>query len=377
MVPVARLLDHERQQLPWTCGAAALCMVYRALGVPADQEEVWARLNDGDAASRRAVRTHRLATDALRQGLAALVVEAAEPWPVLEACTRHDLPVIVNHRLPGGRTTHFSVLAGLDAGEVTLNDPLAGPLQRFSRPEFQGLWLHSPTPSQSAGCFLIALARPGTADHACALCGVAVPPERTCPECGGAIPLQPALALGCSKAGCPARTWRRIWCPHCDAPMTDVTDLREDERMIPPEQMQKLAQAIEQYHGLLQTAQEAAPDAKVREQLTAFQTLVRNTHAQLQDGVKQFNSEMEAKVKKLKEQAEEAKKKAEEAAQKRQQALDQVTARKAPVKEVDSVLGEKLKSDLLEAFGNRDRTPPRPVAGAHPPEDAWREWPAT
>ena len=40
----AGMIPYEQQHEQRSCGAAALCMVYRSLGLPANQSEIWQRV---------------------------------------------------------------------------------------------------------------------------------------------------------------------------------------------------------------------------------------------------------------------------------------------------------------------------------------------
>ena len=58
------------------CGAAALSMVYRALGIETTQEMIWEQIAREDGRRGRAARTYLLAQNALRHGLSAVGVPA-------------------------------------------------------------------------------------------------------------------------------------------------------------------------------------------------------------------------------------------------------------------------------------------------------------
>ncbi len=148
--------------------------------------------------------------------------------------------------------------------------------------------------------------------------------------------------------------------------------------MIDPQKLQLLARFMEHYHNMLQTAQEAAPDPNMRQELQQLQTFLRETHAKFQEEVKKFNSTVEAEIQQLKQHRDEAEKKIAEAAAQRQKQLEEAAARRVRFREVDPLLNEKLHSDLLEDFGNRDR---RPLAASTPQAEksgeVWQDWPET
>ncbi|MHB8902401.1 MAG: hypothetical protein ACYC6Y_26880, partial [Thermoguttaceae bacterium] len=107
-----------------TCGAAALAMAYRSLGLTCPQSAVWDRIAEPLRSGLKAARTHRLALDACRQGLAAVTLQASEPQRLLTQLLAHDVRVIVNHRLdresPLG---HYSLVVSFDGRQVALHDP--------------------------------------------------------------------------------------------------------------------------------------------------------------------------------------------------------------------------------------------------------------
>lgn len=145
-----------------------------------------------------------------------------------------------------------------------------------------------------------------------------------------------------------------------------------------PEQLRQMGQAIEQYLGLIQTASQNAADPKMREQLSSLHTLIRDTHSRFQAGISAFDRDAKAKLQAAQAQLEEAQKKIAAAAAARQQALEQAAARRVAVKEIDSLLNEKLQSKLLEDFGNRDRLPPAtPVPRHQKGREVWQDWPTT
>jgi hypothetical protein len=141
--------------------------------------------------------------------------------------------------------------------------------------------------------------------------------------------------------------------------------------MIDPQKLQLLARYLERYHGLLQTAQETTRDPKMREEIQALQSFLRDTHARFQEEASKISSTVETEIQQLKKRRDEAEKKLTEAAAQRQKTLEEVAAGRVPVREVDPLLNEKLRSELLEEFGHRDRLPPPQQLGP----EAWRDWP--
>jgi hypothetical protein len=217
LIPVASVIPYERQKDDHSCGAAALAMVYRSLGREATQDEIWEKVGRKRATGQWDSRTYLLCQDAIRRGLVGLIIQAQPPgWKVLEACQRHQLRVILHHRVkPHSTQRHFSVLLDLDDESIVLHDPLNGPEQRHGRAAFLELWGAS-GPGQQPGSMLVALADPaGLTAYQCPTCNQ---PTLT-PTCGGCdqpLRLEPAAALGCADRACAAALWSRIHCPSCD-----------------------------------------------------------------------------------------------------------------------------------------------------------------
>ena len=205
------------------CGAAALCMVYRSLGIGGTQQELWERIARRDRHGTRAARTHLLAHDALKHGLSALIVQASDPWRVLRQCAAARICVILNHRLKTDSPLgHYTVLLGLEDRHVILHDPQFGPQRRLDRDQLLRLWLPLPQGSEIPGNTLVAFSRSGSESADCPACSTGMPPSIPCPGCRSAIPLRPAAVLGCVAESCPGRLWRRLFCPDCDRSLTQV-----------------------------------------------------------------------------------------------------------------------------------------------------------
>lgn len=212
----AAAIEYERQSQPWTCGAAALTMVYRSFGIPDEQDSIAGRLGRRGTCTP----TYRLAADAIEAGLAALVLQVQGDWLAVRRSLEHDARCIVNHRLSEAeRAGHFSVLADFRDGVVHLLDPLDGPRQLRADAFFR-LW----TAASAAipGQILVAVAHDRQPARACPLCRTAPPAGLRCRHCGRNIPLQPYAVLGCVAAGCPMRSWAAIFCPGCDRRLSGV-----------------------------------------------------------------------------------------------------------------------------------------------------------
>lgn len=209
--------DYEAQTTSWSCGAAALTMVYRRLGRPCDQEAVWDRLEKAGFADRSGTRARGLARDAEQQGLRVLIVQVRDPWLVLERCLAQGVEAVLNHRLESDSLTgHYSVLVGLEEDHVQIHDPFLGPDRKLAREEFLRLWNPLPGPPLLPGQILLAIAPMPLNASACTLCEKTCITEAACPACRQTLSLALGSILGCLANGCPMRGWEQVFCPACD-----------------------------------------------------------------------------------------------------------------------------------------------------------------
>src|SRR5437870_2264583 len=106
-------IPYEKQADPHadrTCGAASLSMVYRSLGVPVTQQEIWSRIARPGGRGSAAGATYLIAQDALNRGLAALAIQARNPVQALRRCQEKGIRAILNHRLKEDVSTgHYTV----------------------------------------------------------------------------------------------------------------------------------------------------------------------------------------------------------------------------------------------------------------------------
>lgn len=212
------MIPFEKQQDNHSCGPAALAMVYRSLGKVVAQNEIWPEIRQKEGSGRWGSRTYLVCQDALRRGLAGLIIQARQPaWNLLDQCHRHRLRVIINHRLRPDKTSrHFSVLVAVNDDEIVIHDPLHGPEQHHGREAFLELWAPNAR-GHAAGHIVVALAEPGGRPiPPCPACGREVPAEIRCRVCGKGTQLEPAAALGCADPACPAAVWKRLFCTNCD-----------------------------------------------------------------------------------------------------------------------------------------------------------------
>ena len=215
-------VPYEKQVNKWSCGAAALGMVYRTYGIECSQEQIWKAISRMHGWGRWCARNQALATDALQRGLHALVIQVRDPWPVLERCMQHSVRVIVNHQYqPNVGSGHYSVLTGLSDDEVVLHDPDVGPNRTLTREEFLQLWNPTSPNPRFVSRVLIAIADAACEREPCPSCAKTAAVSLPCPWCPWGIPTQPLIALGCVTDRCPMRWWNRIYCPFCDDALHD------------------------------------------------------------------------------------------------------------------------------------------------------------
>jgi hypothetical protein len=198
-------------------------MVYRSFGLECTQQDIWDKVSRHDLHGSRRALTYLLAADALERGLAALVLQAREPWPLLQRCAEHGVRVILNHRIkadsPAG---HYAVLVSITDAEVTLHDPQQGPNQTVAREELLKLWEPGWGRCEIVGRVLVAISKAAAAAPACAVCAATLPAHAACPRCRKDMPLEPGIALGCAGEKCAARLWKHLYCPFCDGRRSEL-----------------------------------------------------------------------------------------------------------------------------------------------------------
>jgi hypothetical protein len=206
------------------CGAAALCMIYRSLGARLSQSEVWHTISRPDARGNSCAPSYLLCADALQRGYVAMALQARTPWRVLQLAGANGIRLIVNYRMRlSARTGHFAVFVRVEENDIVLHDPQNGPARRIAQTEFLKLWQPGHCASEVSGNVLIAFSAAVNETAPCRLCRAPLPGSIRCPACSGIIPLQPGVVLGCAANGCTERSWERIFCPHCDAALKDLS----------------------------------------------------------------------------------------------------------------------------------------------------------
>lgn len=207
-----------------TCGASALCMVYRSFGLECTQAEIWGRIGRPWPWQGPRTNTRLLAADALARGLAALILKASDPWRALELGVAHGIRIILNHRSAvTSQAGHYAVLVDLDGEDVVLHDPHLGPHRRLTRTDLLELWRPNCGQSEITGQVMVAFANAPTSGPACQSCQANLPASVPCAKCQASIPLYPGAVLGCVSVACRARTWEQVYCANCDLGLHDVT----------------------------------------------------------------------------------------------------------------------------------------------------------
>jgi hypothetical protein len=214
IIPYVKQVDTPGNQ---RCGAASLCMVYESFGLACEQTEIWEGVSRRGAYSTRRAQTYRLAADAIARGLAALVLQARQPWPILQAAAAAEVRVILNQRIKEGNSQgHFTVLVAIDDATATIHDPQAGPDQALTREALLDLWKPTRFRSEITGHVLVAIGTESLPARVCAACSEAIPASWNCRVCSRDVRLQPASVLGCTAADCAGRLWDFLYCPFCD-----------------------------------------------------------------------------------------------------------------------------------------------------------------
>ncbi|QDU58371.1 cysteine peptidase family C39 domain-containing protein [Aeoliella mucimassa] len=188
-----------------TCGAAVLAMAYHTLGKPTAIEDIWRELSHG-LAPNQAVGAYRLASHAIRYGLDAVVLRAADPSVALQKVLHSQRIGIVNHQLSGTNPAgHYSIVVDETEREIVIHNPATAANQSVSRELWRKLWLTTTDQSEHTGGVIVAIGDATAAWES---------EELLCPRCNQVVPL--ASDLGVSIAEWDP-CWECLFCPHCDA----------------------------------------------------------------------------------------------------------------------------------------------------------------
>lgn len=220
---------HEFQESPYGCGAAAFSMVYRALGHPVPQGDVFNAVAVPDRATGEGLTclTWLLYLDALARGFHALQVRAINPIEMLKDCYEHSIMVITHERGgPSSIVGHCSVLIGIDNDNVYQHCPALGPNQAFAHNEILERMAPIGVSDVGLGNGLTLISNPLIEKHTCKECNTEIPEFMTCPNCGKQIRLSPSEPLGCIDPECFGHKWIDIECPYCMRGIRRLKDRR-------------------------------------------------------------------------------------------------------------------------------------------------------
>ena len=212
----------EQQAGQRMCGAAALAMVYRSFGWHIAQADIWPRIARRDDQGSWNAATYLLARDAMARSLDAIVVQASRAWETLVETATSPWRAILNHRYaPASPSGHFSVLLAADDQRAVIHDPEFGPRRQLLRDQLLELWRPGASFGEVTGYVLVAIGRAESRPEICDACGEELPLERWCSACSATLRF-PKAVLGCTRSGCRARRWARVFCPCCDASATEI-----------------------------------------------------------------------------------------------------------------------------------------------------------
>ena len=215
------VIPYEKQSEKLTgrvCGAACLSMVYRSLGKPAEQTEIWPVIAKANRFGQISSTTYLMTQDALNRGFSAVAIQARNPLDALRLCSAKGIRAILNHRVQADSTAgHYTVLVDIDSKDVIVHDPLFGAARRMTHAQLLELWTPQMANSEIVGGVLIAVAMPADAETpACEFCHTPMLRTINCPRCGKPTCLEPGPMLACMRDGCIARMWNWVCCPACD-----------------------------------------------------------------------------------------------------------------------------------------------------------------
>ena len=157
-------VPHIQQSQESSCGAAALSMVYKYLGLNDQNEDIiWDRLKE-PRPSRRGeyfLRTVPMAKDSQNYGLsyfmgkAVLDAQLSLLQPLKEFLSL-SIPIIVCQRISSENTLgHFRVVIGVEKNNIYINDPLLSKGKTTKNiDEFLSLWKNANNEEVVGGEFL-------------------------------------------------------------------------------------------------------------------------------------------------------------------------------------------------------------------------------
>jgi len=220
---------HEFQEDPCGCGAAAFSMVYKALGHPVPQSDVFKAVSVPDVSTEGLTcLVLLLYLDALARGFHALHVRAINPIEMLRDCYQHSIKAITHERAgPSSTVGHCSVLIGIDDDYVYQHCSALGPNQAFGHNEILERMAPISVSDVGLGNYITLISNPLTEKHTCKECDTEIPEFIFCPNCGKEFRLSPSEPLGCIDPECFGHKWIDIDCPFCFKGIRRLEDRKE------------------------------------------------------------------------------------------------------------------------------------------------------
>ncbi len=208
---------HEFQEFADGCGAAAFSMVYKSLGRPFLQKDIFKKVSVPDPnTGGLTCSSHLLLLDALVRGFDALHIRAINPIDMLKACQKHSIRAVTNERAePLSIVGHMGVFLGMDDRHIYQHCSALGPRQIITHNQLLERMASFGYSDVGEGNAITLISNPLMAEHFCPVCGDKIPEEITCLHCKKRFLLRPAAPLGCFREECPNRAWLNIYCPFC------------------------------------------------------------------------------------------------------------------------------------------------------------------
>ena len=222
---------HEFQEDSAGCGAAAFSMVYKALGHPVPQRDVFKAtsvvldISTGELTCLICL----LYLDALARGFHVLQVRAINPIEMLKDCYEHSIKAITHERSgPSSIVGHCSVLIGIDDDRVYQHCSSLGPNQSFGHNEILERMAPIGVSDVGLGNGITLISNPLTERHICKECDTEIPEFIFCQNCGKQFRLSPSEPLGCIDPECFGHKWIDIDCPYCFQGIRRLEDRNEN-----------------------------------------------------------------------------------------------------------------------------------------------------
>ncbi len=219
-IPYERQHDSHNNR---TCGAAALTMVYRSLGLSCAQNELWDQIKSVDSFGGFYSKAHKLCLNSLEKGFDSVCFSAKDPIKAIKFCSKYSINCILGHRqFIGSKFAHFTVLVYVKDEAVFIHDPELGSKKGRNREVLFGELLDLFKSDISQGDYIaenliIVITNKKANINKCNSCDENFPKIINCPNCNKLIPLSPSLIFGCFNPSCLENNIKNLYCPFCDA----------------------------------------------------------------------------------------------------------------------------------------------------------------